>query len=328
MKKIIRFFVFTTIIFVGFSCSKQKVQTGKVWSGKSSKVKVLSTTPMIDYLVGAIAQDHVFHQALITGDLDPHSYELVKGDRDKIYYADIIFYNGLDLEHGASVKNCLKKHKNSVSVAEELSKNSLVEFIKVDGQLDPHIWMDVKLFSFAIDPIVRKLSELDKDHKAEFEENGKKLLAKMLAVDYLIKKSMQKIPLEKRKLVTTHDAFYYFSRAYLADDKEDYLTRVASPEGLAPDGQMSISDIKEIINFSLQNDIDVLFAESNLSQDALKKVILSLKRKRKRAKIASEHLYGDAIGHKGSGADDYLKMMLHNAKTIESNLRQENDTKK
>ncbi len=323
MKKVLALLA-CLLMVLGVSCYKPKVRNKNVWRVSSSKIKVMSTTPMIDYLVGAIGKEHILHQPLISGDLDPHSYELVKGDSDKIHHSDIIFYNGLDLEHGASLKTCLKNHKKSISLAKEMAKYSGVEFIIVDGQVDPHMWMDVKLFSFGIEPIVKNLSMLDEKHKKDFEKNGKELLVKMLAIDYIIKKSMNSIPSEKRKLVTTHDAFYYFSRAYLTDSK-DFLSCVASPEGLAPDGQMSISDIKKIINFSLENNIDVLFSESNLSQDALKKVVLSLKRKKKDAKIASEHLYGDAVGERGSGAEDYLKMMLHNAKVISNNLGQKNE---
>lgn len=319
-----RYFFLVLVHFLclfALSCQKKTSNTHAQWSQKIPQIKVLSTTPMIDDLVGAIGKHHVMHRSLISGDLDPHSYELVKGDNDKIHFADIIFYNGLDLEHGASLKTCLKKHKKAISIAREISKNSKEEFIIINGQADPHIWMDVKLFSLAIDPIVKQLSLLDPEHQEEFEKNGQELLAKMLATDYCIKKLMKNIPEEKKYLITTHDAFYYFSRAYLTED-HDFLDRVAAPEGLAPDGQMSLSDIKKIIHFSLEKNIDTLFSESNLSQDALKKVVKSLKRKHKNAKIAQDYLYGDSLGEKGSEADDYLKMMLYNAKVISKNLGQ------
>lgn len=316
--------VWLIIVFACFAftaCQKSSYNRLSKWSDpKIRKIKVLSTTQMIDDLVQEIAGHFVLHQALIENDADPHTYELVKGDSDKIFAADLILYNGLDLEHGASLKNCLKKHKRSMSLADEIAKQTAeYPFIVIEGQIDPHIWMDVKLFSKAIDPIVKMLSELDPEHKKVYERRGKKLFAKMVAIDHFIKASLRSIPDDKRFLVTTHDAFYYFSRAYLGD-RDAFTSRVASPEGLAPDGQLALGDIRMIINFAKKHKIKTLFGESNLSKAALKKVVLSLQRNQKDVKIAPENLFGDSVGDKSSGVTTYLQMMIHNAKVIKMYL--------
>ncbi len=321
-----KFLIIAVLLLSVMSCQRVSKKNAVKWSKETNKLKVLSTTPMIDYMVGQIGGDNTINGALITGNLDPHSYELVKGDNDKIGHADVIFYNGLGLEHGASLKTCLQKHAKAVSIAAEIEKKWPNEFIYLEGIPDPHIWMDVGLFAKAIDPIVSQLSDLDPEHQEAFRTNGQKLLEKMLAVDLGIKKLLKKIPSHNRYLITTHDAFFYFSRAYLSATENDYFERVSSPEGLAPDGQMSFSDILGIVDFALKYNISVLFSESNVSQDALKKVVSSIKKKQKRVKISPDELYGDAVGAKGSGAENYLEMMVHNARVIAKNLRGDHES--
>lgn len=293
------------------------------WMQPTKELKVLSTTAMIDNIVGEIGQEHIYHMALIQGQLDPHSYELVKGDNEKIASADLIFYNGLELEHGASLKYSLTAHPKAYSLGEVLSQTETLIF---EGeQVDPHVWMDVRLFSSIIEPIVKKLSEQDPSHAQVFQHNGEVLRQKMLQLDAAIYRKMQSIPKERRYLITSHDAFFYFARRYLADQSELenalWRGRFAAPEGLAPDGQISPKDIQQIIQYAAEYEVQVIFSESNLNQDALRKIISVLNQKGIRAFLAPQPLYGDAMGDQGSSADTYLRMMEHNASVIEAGLK-------
>ena len=112
---------------------------------KDGKVKVLSTIAMIGDLVNQIGAEYVDSLTLLRGDLDPHSYQLVKGDDEKLAYADIIFYNGLGLEHGPSLQHYLENHKNAIGLGNKVMDQDPALILRVQGQLDPHIWMDVSL---------------------------------------------------------------------------------------------------------------------------------------------------------------------------------------
>ena len=143
--------IFSLIImcFLFAACEKRAKSP---YMEENGKIKVLSTTAMIDDLVGAIGGDEIDHLSLIIGEIDPHSYELVKGDDEKLSRATIIFYNGLGLEHGASLSKHLKSHSRALGLGDILYRENPEPFIYVDGQLDPHFWMDVALFAKAIDP--------------------------------------------------------------------------------------------------------------------------------------------------------------------------------
>lgn len=293
----------------------------------NGKLKVLSTTAMIDNLVEEIGGDLIDHVSLIVGNLDPHSYELVKGDDEKLERADLIFFNGLGLEHGASLRSHLEKNPQSIGLGDLLYHDSPMLFLTVDGQLDPHFWMDIALFSKVVDPIVEALSEKAPEHALRFQERGKELKQKMLLKDRQLTQVMEQIPLEKRYLVSSHDAFYYFARKYLSEGREDWRARFKAPEGLAPDGQMSILDIKEVSDFLCLHQISVVFPESNINQDALKKIVSICKEKGLDVKIATTPLYGDAMGGKGSGAESYLEMIEHNVQALSLELKNEDSNR-
>lgn len=326
MNFIVKFFLlFGLTLF--FGCSEAPNQNQfKNWMTPNGKIKVLSTIAMIDDLVKEIGGDYVDHHVLIKGDLDPHSYQLVKGDDEKIIFAHLIFYNGLGLEHGASLQRHLQMTPKSISVGDYILNENPDLIIKVDGQLDPHIWMDVSLWSKAIPVIVEALSKQDERHAEYFQNNGKALQKHLEELHGEIKQKLHAIPENKRYLVTSHDAFNYFTRAYLADNSEkefqDWQKRFAAPEGLAPESQLSTTDIKNILNHLKLYQIKVIFPESNVSKDSLRKILDAGKKEGLSLTIATQVLYADAMGKPGSDGDSYEKMMRHNAGTIASYLNE------
>jgi manganese/zinc/iron transport system substrate-binding protein len=331
MRKFLLLFVVMFGLFLGvMGCGKTSShrQTSLAqWMQPSSTLKVLSTTTIIDDLVGRVGQQYITHRALIQGQLDPHSYELVKGDDEIMSSADVIFYNGLELEHGASLRYHLKMHIGAHSLGDFLAEKKPTSLISFQGQLDPHIWMDVGLFSEVITLIVETLSQKDPTHAMQFKNNGDLLKKEMLALDHSIDHLIKEIPKEKRYLITSHDAFFYFTRRYLAEEDEmqnsAWKGRFVAPEGLAPDGQISPKDIQYIIEYAMKHGVKIIFPESNLNQDAIKKVVSILNQKGMKASLAQEVLYGDAMGDQGSNADSYLKMMQHNAEVIALYLKGE-----
>lgn len=308
-------------------CSDQrKQQQAEVqkWMNEREKLKILSTTAMIDDLVKQVGNGHVAAITLIQGELDPHSYQLVKGDDEKLSRADIIFYNGVGLEHGPSLHHYLTSHKAAVGVGDHIDQ-SLV--LSVQGQKDPHIWMDISLWARTLPVIVKTLSEKDPAHAADYSANAEKLHKQMIEVHEKVKKMMHEVPEKRRYLVTSHDAFSYFSRAYLAEDHEiadgSWRKRFAAPEGLAPESQLSTNDIIFIISHVKKYHVPVIFPETNVSRDSLEKIIQAAKEEGVSVKMAACcPLYGDAMGPPGSEGDSYLKMIENDAFKISSHMKE------
>jgi manganese/zinc/iron transport system substrate-binding protein len=299
---------------------------GKVdrWMADDGRVKVLSTVGMIDDLVRSVGGEEVDRLVLIGGALDPHSYELVKGDDEKLARADIVFYNGLGLEHGPSLARFLRESDRAVGVGDAIVRQRPDAVVRVDGQVDPHIWMDVSLWLQGVDVVVAELASADPEHAEQFERRGAHLKRRLRDLDTQVMAALAKVPSEKRYVVTSHDSCNYFTRRYLATPQERmsgrWQERCCSPEGLAPDAQLSTTDIQEVVNHLVAYNIRVLFPESNLSQDSIRKLVDAGRHKGLEIRVAAEPLYGDAMGEPGSDGDTYEKMMWHNARVLMENL--------
>lgn len=279
---------------------------------------------MIHDLVQQIGGGYVDGLALIEGELDPHSYQLVKGDDEKLSFAQIIFSNGLQLEHGPSLSLYLSHSSKAVLLGDLLYSQDPSLIIHVNGQRDPHFWMDISLWTKTVPFIVAALSGQDPSHAEIYERNGQKLQKEMFQAHREVREIMQQVPDDKRYLVTSHDAFNYFTRAYLAEEKEqrtgEWQKRFAAPEGLAPESQLSVTDIKAIIDHLERYHIHLLFPESNVSRDSIKKIVQASQEQGLDVVIACCPLYGDAMGPSGSEGDTYLKMIRYDAETLAKHM--------
>lgn len=314
------------LIIAACSCrdSSDRFRSLQQWMTPNGKLKVLSTTSMINDIVRQVGGDHVDGLALVIGELDPHSYQLVKGDDEKLAFSDLIFYNGLGLEHGPSLQSYLLKQPKAISLGDAIRRANPSVILDYKGQIDPHIWMDISLWAKTIPHIVAALSSKDPAHAEDYRTNGTKLLYEMDQAHKEVKAELQQIPSLKRYLVTSHDAFNYFTRSYLASEGESedaWHARFAAPEGLAPDSQLSATDIQAIVDHLRRYHIRVLFPESNISRDSIRKIVQSASDKGMKVEIATDYLYADAMGKPDSDADTYLKMIRHNATVIAKYLK-------
>lgn len=311
LKKVILSLLVIPILGMLAGCGSSKNRLSE-WMNEKEKLKVLSTTAQVGALVEEIGKDRVNSWILIQGDLDPHSYEIVKGDAEKFGNAELIFYNGLGLEHGASLAGLLRGSPKAVSVGDFIGEKHPSRILRKDGVIDPHIWMDISLWKEGIEPIVDALISFDPEGADQYRENGEKLALKMQDTHLEIQATLQSVPSDKRYLVTSHDAFHYFTRSYLANPGETTWTeRFAAPEGLAPEGQLNPRDIQKIIDFLKVKNINVLFPESNVSRDSIRKIASAGKELGLDIHICSEPLYGDAMSNL-----TYFEMMQSNANTI------------
>lgn len=321
LSSILKFFLFLLLL----SCQPAKTSPSN-WMQPNGKIKVLSTLAMIDDIVKQIGGEYVDSISLIKGELDPHSYQLVKGDDEKLKFASLIFYNGLGLEHGPSLHQYLAHNPKAIGLGDKIQEKDKDIIITQNGQIDPHIWMDVSLWKKIVPLIEEELKKIDPAHAEVFHANSLQLEQKMDDLHKEIHTQLQHIPSKQRYLVTSHDAFNYFTRGYLAEENElpgnDWQKRFQAPEGLAPESQLSVAEIQWIINYMQKYSIHMLFPESNVSRDSINKIVSAGKEKGLNLKIANAFLYADAMGKAGSTGDTYLKMMKYNADTIEHYLLQ------
>ncbi len=287
----------------------------------SNKVKVLSTTAMVGDLVCKVGGERIRGDVLIIGEIDPHSYELVKGDDEKIDAAAVVFYSGLNLEHGASLRHKLSLRPYAISVGDYIQRQYPDRILLEQDQVDPHIWMDISLWTYALTPICEALCEIDPNGRSYYEQRAQETFLELMSSHEKLRAQMQKIPEEKRYLVTSHDAFAYFTRAYLSTDDEFFTDgwrkRMAAPEGFAPEGQLGAADLQRIIDYLIQNQAQVVFPESNVSPDALRKIVSACKEKGMNVRISPEALYGDSMGPPGSLAGSYPGMVEYDAMVLQ-----------
>ena len=312
-----------------FSCGASSKRQVKIqeWVEESHQLKVLATTQMVGDAVAAVGGEAVALFTLIGEQLNPHTYQLVKGDDELLAVAELIFYSGLNLEHGASLHQYLQSEGKAISLGDSLLKTASTKerLLTYSNQFDPHIWMDLSLWAETIPVVVKALSSHKPELSEMFEKNGELLRQSYLKAHAELRNQLMAIPDSQRYLVTSHDAFNYFTKAYLATDQEQinglWPERFHAPEGLAPDSQLSVANIQQIIDHLRRYRVHVVFPESNVSKLSLKKIVDSGEKLGMQIQIASSALYGDAMGPEGSSAATLIGMLQHNGNVIASYLK-------
>lgn len=300
------------LCFIIFSCSKKNLFAES--SEGEGRVRAVATTAQIGDLAFEIGGERAQVSILIHGSLDPHSYELVKGDDEKLQGADLVFYNGLGLEHGASLSEWLRSSGKAVAVGDRILQSHPEKILRKGGAVDPHLWMDISLWSEAVEPMAAALAQADPEGASYYYGRAAALKERMKEADHEIRRILHQIPADKRYLVTSHDAFQYFARSYLAEiGEEGWQERFEAPEGLAPDGQLGAADIRRIVEYLKNHGITILFPESNVSPDSIRKIASVGKKMGLNVRVCKEPLYGDAMDGENLR---YLDMMKHNAETI------------
>jgi manganese/zinc/iron transport system substrate-binding protein len=293
---------------------EQHHREAKDWMESNGKVKALCTTAFVATLVQEIGGDKVAVLTLVNGQNDPHSYQLVKGDDEKFRRADVVFSSGLGLEQGASLSRYLSLY-NACAVGDYVARETRGALF-IGPTVDPHIWMDLSLWVQGTQIVAKRLSEIRPDLSGYFRERIPETIKKLMKIHLSVRRLLHTIPEEKRYLVTTHDAFQYFSRAYLASRQErrtkGWKKRCIAPEGFSPESQISTQDLNEVVAYILLHHVKEIFSESGMNQDSLQKVIEVCKEKGQEVSISQDSLYSDTMGPEGT----YEAMMEHNAHVI------------
>jgi manganese/zinc/iron transport system substrate-binding protein len=270
---------------------------------------IVTTCGMVTDIVREVAGDKAKVIGLMGEGVDPHLYKPTRDDVAKLLQADVVFYSGLMLE-GRMTDTFLKVARKGTpvfTVTEQLDEKFLLEPPEFAGHTDPHVWMDVRGWIEAVKVVARALGGLDLENKAHYEQNSKRYIEQLTKLDEYAKKAMATIPKEQRVLITAHDAFNYFGRAYGID--------VRGIQGISTESEAGVSDINTLVDFIVGRKIPAIFVESSVSDKNIRALIEGSNARGHAVRIGGQ-LYSDAMGRPGSYEGTYIGMIDHNVTTI------------
>ena len=301
MKKILIILLLSTVCM---SCKEEKKTNGKL--------NIVTTTTMITDLVKNIGGDHINLQGLMGSGVDPHLYKASEGDVTKLSNADIIFYNGLHLE-GKLVEVFEKmKNKKTIAISDALDKSTLIGSEYFASNYDPHIWFDINYWKQATEFVVKTLSEAIPEQKTTFETNGNVYIEKLNTLKNKLEQTISSLPKEQRILVTAHDAFNYFGKAF------DF--EVVGLQGLSTATEAGVKDVQKLSAFIIENKVKAIFVESSVPKRTIEALQAAVKSKGHEVTIGGT-LYSDALGDAGTIEGTYIGMFKYNVNTIVNALK-------
>ena len=279
----------------------------------SGKLKVVVTTSMLTDLVKNIGGDLIDLQGLMGAGVDPHLYKASEGDVSKLFNADVIFYNGLHLEGKlVAVFEKMDTQKTTVALGEFLAKEGLIGSDYFASNYDPHVWFNIQYFKEFSDKVTSVLSEKDPKNAASFTANNLAFQQKLDLLHTAVVNTIATLAPEKRILVTAHDAFNYFGKAY--------GFKVVGLQGLSTATEAGVQDVQKLSEYIIANKVKAIFIESSVPRrtiEALQEAVLS---KGHQVSIGGS-LYSDALGDADSVEGTYVGMFLYNIKTIVNALQ-------
>lgn len=240
--------------------------------GKRKQFMVTSTTKIIHDMVDYIASKHIKTNYIISGGLDPHSYEITRKDAENISKSDILFCNGLGLEGSSSLSKALRTHINTVYVGDEAMGHRKDKLIFYEGVKDPHIWLDLDIVYCCIDPITTAIIDLDPENVAYYIKRAADLKTKILASHNRAKAIIKDLLDSKKYIVTAHFGYEYFAAEYLKHDNLQPKNIANSPEGMSSFNDITIHDIQNSVDFIKKNNIKVVFAEYGMTKKFLNRI--------------------------------------------------------
>lgn len=297
MKKLI-----LSCLFLGLVACNPSVNTTD-----NQKPKVISTSTIIADLTARVGGEEIDHQDILKPGDDPHVYEPVPSDSVALEKADLILYNGYNLEPG------LIKMINSTGIkAKKVAVGEAIKPLQMEkeGQKvpDPHVWGSAKNGIIMVEKIRDQLIELSPEDKEIFTANAAQLIRELENLDRWIAAAIETIPPSQRQLVTTHDAFQYYAHAY-------GLKVAGTLIGISTEEQPSAQTVKNLADAIKNLQVPAIFAETTINPALITTVAAEAG-----VKLAPQQLYSDSIGAVGTGGDSYVKMLKENTRSIVESL--------
>ena len=292
-------------VIIVLGCKNNKQDNGKL--------NVVVTTSMLTDLVKNIGGDLINIQGLMGAGVDPHLYKASEGDVSKLFNADVIFYNGLHLEGKlVEVFEKMEAQKTTVALGEFLAKDGLIGSDYFASNYDPHVWFNIQYFKEFSDKVTNVLSNKDPKNAGSYTVNNIAFQQELDLLQTTVVNTIATLAPEKRILVTAHDAFNYFGKAY--------GFKVVGLQGLSTATEAGVQDVQQLSEYIIKNKVKAVFIESSVPRRTIEALEAAVLSKGHQVSIGGS-LYSDALGDAGSVEGTYIGMFLYNVKTIVNALQ-------
>lgn len=273
-------------------------------------INAVGTIGMVCDLVRGVGGEHVQVTQICGSGVDPHSFSPSSEDVKLISKADIVFYNGLMLEGKmAQVLGTVGRRKPVIAVAEELDSSVLLKPDEFEGHFDPHVWMDVSAWRNCVGVIAARLAKFDPPNADVYQANAEILQTKLDSLHQYAIDVLSSIPEERRILITSHDAFNYFGRAY--------GLQVMGVQGISTESEAGIQRINELVDLLVEKKVQAVFTETSVDPSMIQALIEGARNRGHQVKSGEELiLFSDAMGTNGTYRGTYIGMLDHNITTV------------
>jgi manganese/zinc/iron transport system substrate-binding protein len=267
-------------------------------------LKAIATTGMVADIVRAVGGAEVEVTQLMGAGVDPHLYKPTRDDVQTILSGDIVFYSGLMLE-GKLADTLVKiaRDKPVVAVTERLKESQLLEPEDFAGHYDPHVWMDIPAWSECVVVVAAELARFDPPRATLYAERSAAYRLELETLHAYGQRVMATIPQSRRILITSHDAFNYFGRAYGLE--------VLGVQGLSTESESGLQRVNELVDLIVAKQVPAVFVESSVPRKNIEALVEGASSRGHEVRIGAE-LYSDAMGEAGTYEGTYIGMLDHN----------------
>jgi manganese/zinc/iron transport system substrate-binding protein len=298
----------------GDNVDEQQSATGSVAAvdgagARDYPFRVTATTGMVADIVHQVAGDRGEVTAIIGEGIDPHLYVPTRSDVAALMDADIVFYSGLLLE-GKMTDTLVKVARGGRpvhAVTELVDESVLLAPEEFAGHFDPHLWMDVAGWMLAVDAVTGALAAFDPDGADGYRERASGYRDTLNELHEYALRVIGSVPEQQRILVTAHDAFNYFGRAYGLE--------VEGIQGMSTESEAGLDRINRLVDLLVTRQVGAVFVESTIADRNVRALIEGAAARGHTVAVGGE-LYSDAMGQPGTYEGTYVGMLDHNITTV------------
>jgi len=309
----LRFILCSSFLFLLTLAGCKRVEEGLPRPDLTNrKARVVATTGMIADAAKEVGGDLIEIECLLGPGGDPHKYYPTNSDTERLAKADLILYNGLELEAKmGEIFEKMAKQRRTVAVSKKIPVDQLRTPEKgFEGTHDPHIWFNVKLWIQAVEVVQEALAELDPKNAETYASRARNYIDRLQILDSEVRSQIANIEPEKRVLITAHDAFGYFG--------DEYGFVVKGLQGTSTAAQTGTRSVDELVTIIGEQRIPVIFGETSVPDVGIKKVLEGVASKYKNisVKLSEEELFSDALGEPGTPEGTYAGMVRYNVRVL------------
>ena len=278
--------------------------------GRAEPVPVVATTTVVADLVRQVGGERVAVDCLMGPGIDPHSYKATPRDADRLARAKLVIASGLHLE--GKISDLLSRLARRVPVTAVADGLPRAELLPVGDDLyDPHVWFDAKLWSRCVPEVAAALAKLDPAGRSDYQSRAADYVHRLESLDGRLRERLASVPAERRVLVTAHDAFRYFGRAYGVE--------VVGVQGTSTEAEAGLADINRLVELIVSRGIPAVFVETSVSDRNVAALREGAKARGRDVSLGGR-LYSDSLGGPGSGAETLEAALTSNVEAIVAGL--------